>query len=108
MGNALKVVAPYAVQDTFGDIYTAGVGVTFTVGIIHIANVDTSEHTVEMCIDDGGGDVATNALLWDVVIPPNEFIEFGRGLLLAATYALSVKGDTDDDLVVMVSGIETS
>ena len=108
MTNALKVVAPFAVQDSFSDIYTPGGGVTFTTGVIHIANTHTAAVTLELCIDDGGGDVQTNALLWDISIPANDFIEFGQGIILAAGSSLSAKASVTDKIIINLSGIETT
>jgi len=82
---------------------------TFTVSMIHISNVSSSGVNTRICLVPSGSAAAIgNALIWDISVPANDFIEFGKGDIYAAGYSLHGKASADNSINIKVAGIETT
>lgn len=104
MANTLKDLGSVAITTSFATAYTVPGATKFVNGVLHIANSTQNPILVRVCKN---GDLAANALLWDFSVPANDFIEFGRGLILSAAETLRVKADAAG-LTLTGAGIEAS
>ena len=104
--TSLPAVAQLQVPGAFKAVYTVGYQVRLTVAVIHVANTTSNACTVSVCgYPTGGSATAATALLWACSIPPNDFLEFGQGLILPSGWTLAALGGTALAATITLSGI---
>ncbi len=98
---------PVELTTVAANILTVAAGETLTIQNIHIANRSGSAVTLSMSISaTTAAELLTSALLDDVSIPANDFIEIGAGMKIgnaAARYLVGL-ASANDAIVVKVSG----
>jgi hypothetical protein len=89
---------------SFATIYTVADSSYLEVAIVRISNTNGTEVTVRACLVNPGGSAQTsNAIVWDMPIPANDFVEFASGDLWVAGQTLQVRGSTSG-VTCFVSG----
>lgn len=74
---------------------------------VHVANTTPGDVAIRVCILATSGVFdQTTALLWDFVVPGNDFLEFGEGLILLPEYSLEASAAADDSIVLTFAGLE--
>jgi hypothetical protein len=109
MANALKTLAVVELTDSYASAYTVPALTTFTCGMLHIVNRDTSQRTVTVLLRTGGSDLEAEAILGpDFPIAALDFVELFKGASLAAGTIIRAKADVTQKVNLFLSGIETT
>ena len=102
ISNALTLTAAFQV------LYLADVRHRLTVKMVHIANTDAADRTVQLCYVPAAPATAVqgNAALWNYTIPANDFIEFGEGQMILGGGSIQALASLAAVVNVHLSGIE--
>lgn len=93
--------------NVFQTVYTARGNRRMRVTLIHLVNCANASRTVRVCLVDPGAVAAqANAILWDYVVPANDFIEFGEGQLLVPLMTVQALASVNNSVNLHISGIE--
>lgn len=106
---------PISVQaqltNALATIHVVGKQRTFTITNIHITNVGVVDTTVELCAYPltvpATTPSAVNALLWDFIVPANDFIELGEGLMFLSEYTIAAQAGVGNAINVNICGTES-
>lgn len=91
----------------FSTLHTVDNARWFTVENIHIANTTADLVTVQLCLVPAGGAAAqSNALLYNFVVPANDFLEFGAGLRLGPSGLIRAQANAANAINCFVCGVE--
>lgn len=105
--TSLAVSAQANLGVAFGVIHTVTYQTRLTVAVIHLANTTGADVTVRISLyPDGGAPTNANALLWDFIVPKNDFLEFGEGLILLSKVSLAALASAGNSVTLTLSGIE--
>ena len=107
MANTFKN-AKAALTDTIADVYEVPAATTAIVIGVHVANIGTANHMLDMVwTDDSDSDTATT-LAEAVVVPENAAYEPVGKLVLEAGDKIRANADASSALEVTVSVLEQS
>jgi hypothetical protein len=110
MPTAYKILGQSAPADTNNaNLYTVPSLTSTVVSSIVVANTGTQAATSRIFARIGGAAAATtNAIVYDVSIPPQSSTTFTLGITLAATDILTVRSNTANTLTFSAFGSEIS
>lgn len=75
--------------------------------MVHLVNVTATDATVRLCyVANGGTPTVANAILWDFVVPANDFIEFGAQDYLPASTSIQAMSGTASAINIRVAGVQ--
>lgn len=74
---------------------------------IHVTNTSNVAATVRVClVPEGGTALQSNALVWDLSIDGNKFLEFGEGLKLPPSSSLQASAGAANSVNLFLCGTE--
>lgn len=105
--SEVKISKQVPLGVAFATIHTAHFQRHLTVKNIHIANTAAVDVTVQVTLTpEGVAPQQSAGLLWDFIVPGNDFIEFGEGIIIVPSASLSALAGAIDSAVLFLSGIE--
>jgi hypothetical protein len=109
MANTLKKLAQAQLGTGISTLYTVPGATKTVIGVVHVANTTNSDKTFRLHhVPSAGSADTTNALAYDLTVKANDFLEFGKGLVLETGETLQGLASAAGAVTVQVSGIESA
>lgn len=110
MATTYKILGQSAPANTSNaDLITVGAAKSQIISTLVIANTTASDATARVFVRiAGAAAAASNAVLYDTIIPANGQYSFTQGITLAATDVLTIRTGTANALTFTAFGTEIS
>lgn len=107
MGETISVCKPLLLTVANQTVYSLYPQRWFTVKNIHVTNTTNVAATVRVCLVPSAGAAGqNNALVWDLSIDANKFIEFGEGLKFPPGSSLVAAAGAANSVNLFLCGTE--
>lgn len=106
--TTVSILRVLSCTNAFQTVYESTPGNGFETTLLHVANTDSGAHTIRLCVVAPSFPPSqTNALVWDLSVGANTYVELARHLILPPGYTLQARADASNVVNVVLSGNAT-
>lgn len=106
--NAVNILRQLVCTNAFQVVYESTPGNGFETTLLHVVNTDSGAHTIRLCVvAPGDSPTQADALVWDLSVGANAYVELAKHLILPAGYRLQARADASNVVNVVLSGNAT-